>query len=55
MKKKMFPIAVMVLSALAMLATDLFSFGFSAITIIVFAALLGLSVFAVKRIKERRA
>ena len=55
MKKKTFPIAVMVLSALAMLATDLFSFGFSAITIIVFAALLGLSVFAVKRIKERRA
>lgn len=55
MKKKTFPIAVMVLSALAMLATDLFSFGFSAITIIVFAAMLGLSVFAVKRIKERRA
>ncbi|MBP5407503.1 chromate transporter [bacterium] len=55
MKKKPFPIAVMVLSALAMLVTDLFSLGFSAITIIVFAALLGLSVFAVKRIRERRA
>ena len=48
MKKKPFPIAVLVSSTLAMLATDLFSLGFSAITIIIFAALLGLAVFAVK-------
>ena len=55
MKKKPFPIIVLVLSTLAMLATDIFSLGFSAITIIIFAALTGLSVFAVNRIKERRA
>lgn len=55
MKKKPLPIAVLVCSALAMLAIDLFSLGFSAITIIIFAAILGLAVFAVKSIKERRA
>ena len=55
MKKKPFPIAVLVCSALAMLAIDLFSLGFSAITIIIFAALLGLAVFAVKTVKERHA
>ena len=55
MKKKPFPIAVLVCSALAMLAIDLFSLGFSAITIIIFAALLGLAVFAVKTVKERNA
>lgn len=55
MKKKPFPIIVLVLSTLAMLATDIFSLGFSAITIIVFAALLGLAVFAVKNTKEKNA
>ena len=55
MKKKPFPVIVMVLSALAMLATDIFSLGFSAITIIVFAALLGLAVFAVRSMKERHS
>ena len=55
MKKKLFSIAVLVCSALAMLATDLFSLKFSAITIIVFAALIGLVVFAVKGMKERQA
>ena len=55
MKKKPFPIAVLVCSALAMLAIDLFSLRFSAITIIIFAALLGLAVFAVKTLKERHA
>ena len=55
MKKKPFPIAVLVCSALAMLAIDIFSLGFSAITIIIFAALLGLTVFAVKTVKERHA
>lgn len=55
MKKKPFPIAVMVCSTLVMLAIDVFSLGFSAITIIIFAALLGLVVFAVKTVKERRA
>lgn len=55
MKKKPFPLIVLVLSTLAMLVTDIFSLGFSAITIIIFAALTGLSVFAVNRIKERRA
>ncbi len=55
MKKKPFPITVLVCSALAMLAIDLFSLGFSAITIIILAAILGLAVFAVKSIKERRA
>ena len=55
MKKKPFPIAVLVCSALAMLAIDIFSLRFSAITIIIFAALLGLTVFAVKTVKERHA
>ncbi|MBO4710460.1 chromate transporter [bacterium] len=55
MKKKPFPIAVLVCSALAMLAIDIFSLKFSAITIIIFAALLGLAVFAVKTAKERHA
>ena len=55
MKKKPFPIAVMVCSTLVMLSIDLFSLGFSAITIIVFAALLGLAVFAVKTVRERNA
>lgn len=55
MKKKPFPIIVLVLSTLAMLATDIFSLGFSAVTIIVFAALLGLAVFAVKNTKEKNA
>ena len=55
MKKKPFPIAVLVCSALAMLAIDLFSLRFSAITIIIFAALLGLAVFAIKTLKERKA
>lgn len=55
MKKKPFPIVVMVSSTLAMLATDIFSLGFSAITIIVFAALTGLAVFAVKNTKEKNA
>ena len=55
MKKKPFPIAVLVCSALAMLAIDIFSLRFSAITIIIFAALLGLVVFAVKTLKERHA
>ena len=55
MKKKPFPIIVLVLSTLAMLATDIFSLGFSAITIIIFAALTGLAVFAVKNTKEKNA
>ena len=55
MKKKPFPVAVLVCSALAMLAIDIFSLRFSAITIIIFAALLGLVVFAVKTLKERHA
>ena len=55
MKKKPFPIAVLVCSALAMLAIDIFSLRFSAITIIIFAAMLGLLVFAVKTLKERKA
>ena len=55
MKKKPFPIAVLVCSALAMLAIDIFSLKFSAITIIIFAALLGLAVFAIKTAKERHA
>ena len=55
MKKKPFPIAVLVCSALAMLAIDIFSLKFSAITIIIFAALIGLTVFAVKSMKERHA
>ncbi|MBO4699683.1 chromate transporter [bacterium] len=53
MKKRPFPIAVLVCSALAMLAIDVFSLKFSAITIIVFAALLGLAVFAVKTVRGR--
>ena len=53
MKKKPFLIAVLVCSTLAMLAIDIFSLGFSAITIIIFAALLDLAVFAVKTVKER--
>ena len=55
MKKKPFPIAVLVCSALTMLAIDIFSLKFSAITIIIFAAMLGLVVFAVKTLKERKA
>ena len=55
MKKKPFPVAVLVCSALAMLAIDVFSLRFSAITIIIFAALLGLVVFAIKTLKERHA
>lgn len=55
MKKKPFPIAVLVCSTLAMLAIDLFSLRFSAITIIIFAALLGLAVFAVKNAKGKNA
>lgn len=55
MKKKPFPIAVMVSSALAMLATDIFSLGFSAITIIIFAAFIGLAVFAVKNSRKKPA
>lgn len=55
MKKKPFPIAVMVSSTLAMLATDIFSLGFSAITIIIFAAFIGLAVFAVKNAGKKPA
>lgn len=54
MKKKPLPVAVLILSALAMLAIDIFSLGFSAITIIVFAAMLGLAVFAVKGKKSEK-
>ncbi len=54
MKKKPFPIAVMVSSTLAMLATDIFSLGFSAITIIIFAAFIGLAVFAVKNAESQK-
>ncbi len=52
MKKKPFPIAVLIVSALAMLAIDIFSLGFSAITIIIAAAFLGFAVFAVKWKKQ---
>lgn len=55
MKKKPFPIAVMVSSALAMLAIDIFSLRFSAITIIIFAAFIGLAVFAVKNAGKKPA
>ena len=55
MKKKPFPVAVMVSSALAMLVIDIFSLRFSAITIIVFAALTGLAVFAVKNAGKKPA
>ena len=55
MKKKPFPVAVMVSSTLAMLAIDIFSLRFSAITIIIFAALLGLAVFAVKNAGKKPA
>jgi len=52
MKKKPFAIAVLVASTLAMLAIDVFSLKFSAITIIVAAAFLGFAVFAVKWKKQ---
>ena len=52
MKKKPFTIGVLVVSTLAMLAIDMFSLRFSAITIIIAAALLGFAVFAVKGKKE---
>ena len=48
MKKKPFPIAVLACSALAMLAIDIFSLGFSAITIIIATAVLGFAVYAVR-------
>ena len=52
MKKKPFSIAVLAASTLAMLAIDVFSLKFSAITIIIAAAILGFAVFAVKGKKE---
>ena len=55
MKKKPFSIAVLACSTAAMLAIDIFSLKFSAITIIIFAALLGLAVFAVKNTKGKNA
>ena len=55
MKKKPFTIAVLAVSTLAMLAIDIFSLRFSAITIIIFAALLGLAVFAVKNAGKKPA
>lgn len=52
MKKKPFTIAVLAVSTLAMLAIDIFSLRFSAITIIIAAAVLGFAVFAVKGKKQ---
>ena len=52
MKKKPFTIGVLAASTLAMLAIDMFSLKFSAITIIIAAALLGFAVFAVKWKKQ---
>ena len=48
MKKKPFTISVLLVSTLAMLAIDVFSLKFSAITIIIAAAVLGLAVYAVR-------
>lgn len=55
MKKKPFSIAVLVSSTAAMLATDIFSLRFSAITIIIFAATLGLAVFAVRNFSQKQS
>ena len=52
MKKKPFTIAVLSVSTLAMLAIDIFSLKFSAITIIIAAALLGFAVFAADSMKK---
>lgn len=53
--KKPFSIAVLVSSTAAMLAIDIFSLKFSAITIIIFAAMLGLAVFAVRNFSKKQS
>lgn len=55
MKKKPFSIAVLVSSTAAMLAIDIFSLKFSAITIIIFATILGLAVFAAKNFSKKQS